>query len=84
MTEELKTLKDIKKEIRKKKKEQNEFYRLLKAEAVKWIKYLDEPLEDLEAEFSPEQLRQFWLDRFNLTEKDLLKKAETQILESNL
>jgi len=58
----LKTLKDIEGD------RSYTYDKNLKAEAVKWIKYLDQPCDE---PFDPDKLRQFWIDRFNLTKKDL-------------
>ena len=66
----LKTLKDLK---YVKKKGANTFcnevvdYNLLKAEAVKWMKESDKIVE----EDKDANLREFWMDRFNLIEEDL-------------
>ncbi len=43
-------------------------HKRIKQEAIKWIKFLDTPLG---LDWDAFDLRNFWLNRFNITEEDL-------------
>ena len=58
----LKTLKDLYTQ------DEDELMRNIKQEAIKWIKFLDTPLG---LDWDAFDLRNFWLNRFNITEDDL-------------